>query len=216
MRIGLRLLALVCLLVPAAAYAQVDLDNRMFTDCGFTADPPAYDVTGPFCTSSAVMTPAGYVTTTTVRTGIHFPMNVFVGTVGPNTATTVVSTTTLPAGIRYLGQLHPAGGSAVCTTPPIGSNGGTITCSYATLPFAGPEGYGGTFDLEIDPSVPALTHLTITSNVTTGSADPNPANNGAVATIIASAASANVPALSGGMLALLASLLAAAGFFLRR
>src|SRR5262249_10768062 len=66
-----------------------------------------------------------------VTAGAAFSYTITVTNSGPDAATTVAWSDTLPAGTTFALLSFPPGWS--CTTPPAGS-GGTVTCSIATLP----------------------------------------------------------------------------------
>lgn len=94
---------------------------------------------------------------------------------GPDTATSVTLSDTLPGDQTFV-SLSPPGGWS-CTTPPVGG-GGTVTCSIATLA----AGASGAFTLTT--KVPAGTgaiDYTNTATVSTATPDPTPENDSASA-----------------------------------
>ena len=210
-------IAVAVVAAPARAQSGPDIDNRMFVACAFEANPnPSYTSNAPSCMSASASTPAGFTSTALVRSGVAFPLNVFVGNVSSTAATNVTIATTLAPQMRYLGQLHAGAAGVNCTTPATGSHGGTITCTIPTIaPNSTTDGYSGSFLIDFDPVVPDGTTVTIHSSASSSPADANPINNGAVATITAYAAR-NVPTLSEWMLGVLMLALMAAGVLVRR
>lgn len=95
---------------------------------------------------------------------------------GPNDATGVTLTDTLPAGTTFLSLVTDPGWS--CTTPPVGS-GGTVDCSLASLAFEGAAAI--TLTVAVDAG---LTPGTVIENTATAGAeegDPGEGNNDGIA-----------------------------------
>jgi uncharacterized repeat protein (TIGR01451 family)/fimbrial isopeptide formation D2 family protein len=95
---------------------------------------------------------------------------------GPNAATSVSLSDTLPAGTTFVSLSSPAGWS--CTTPAVGA-GGTVTCTNASLS-AGSAIF--TLAVAVAPSVTAGTALSNSATVSSLTTDPNPGNESATAT----------------------------------
>ncbi len=94
---------------------------------------------------------------------------------GPAAASGVQLKDTLPAGVRSLLILRPAGWS--CTTPPVLSSG-TITCRTASLA----SGASATFHFAVVNLEHRGGSLRDTATVSATTTDPNPANNHATIT----------------------------------
>ncbi|HVF59629.1 MAG TPA: DUF11 domain-containing protein [Thermoanaerobaculia bacterium] len=95
---------------------------------------------------------------------------------GPNDATGVTLTDTLPAGTTFLSLVTDPGWS--CITPPVGS-GGTVDCSLASLAFEGAAAI--TLTVAVDAG---LTPGTVIENTATAGAeegDPGEGNNDGIA-----------------------------------
>lgn len=140
--------------------------------------------------------------------GQNVTYTIVVANSGPSNATTVTLTDAIPAGSTFV-SLNQSGPVFSCTQPPAGGTG-TVNCSIATLVSGGST----TFTLVVQAGA-TTTALSNTANVTSVSADPNPANNTATtnATIIPLG---QVPALSPLLLAMLGAALAAAALMARR
>jgi uncharacterized repeat protein (TIGR01451 family) len=108
--------------------------------------------------------------TTTAGPGDSVTYTIVASNAGPNPATSVVVTDTLPASLLFQ-SITPAAGFT-CTTPAAGTTG-TITCTGGTIP----NGATATFTLvtTISPSATG----TVANGVTVGSAnsDPNSGNS---------------------------------------
>jgi uncharacterized repeat protein (TIGR01451 family) len=94
---------------------------------------------------------------------------------GPAAASGVQLTDTLPAGVRSLLILRPAGWS--CPAPPVFSSG-TITCTTASLA----SGASATFHFAVLNLEPRGGSLRDSATVSATTTDPNPANNQATIT----------------------------------
>jgi hypothetical protein len=94
---------------------------------------------------------------------------------GPAAASGVQLTDTLPAGVRSLLTLRPAGWS--CTTPPALSSG-TITCTTPSLA----SGASATFRFAVITLERRGGSLRDSATVSATTTDPNPANNQATIT----------------------------------
>lgn len=114
---------------------------------------------------------------TVVSVGARFTYALTVGNAGPSTATNVVVTDTLPAGVTLVSM------PSFC-----GQSGSTVTCTFTSLP---PSLTTTTIALEVSaPSTPAT--LTNTATVAATETDPNTANNSATVTTTVIVPSADV------------------------
>ena len=95
---------------------------------------------------------------------------------GPSTASTVAVTDTLPANATFL-ALSATTGSPVCTTPPVNSLGGTLTCTWASIT----SGNQQTATVVVRPLTGAVTVQNDVA-ITTTTAESNTGNNSATAT----------------------------------
>jgi uncharacterized repeat protein (TIGR01451 family) len=90
---------------------------------------------------------------------------------GPDAASGVVVTQSLPAQSQFLSLSVPAGAS--CTSPPVGQTG-TVACSFsASLA----SGWQATVTAVVKISAPRNTTVTSTASIGAAEADPNQANN---------------------------------------
>lgn len=96
---------------------------------------------------------------------------------GPDAATALVLTDTLPAGTTFSSLTSPAGWT--CSTPAVGAPG-TITCSAATLAAATNAAF--TLNVIVDAVTPGGAVLSNTTSIAASSGDPNLADNSATAT----------------------------------
>ena len=96
---------------------------------------------------------------------------------GPDAASALVLTDTLPANTVFASLTSPAGWS--CTTPAVGAPG-TVTCSAATLAAAANATF--TLNVTVVAGTPGGTLLSNTASVAAASGDPNLADNSATAT----------------------------------
>jgi len=112
-----------------------------------------------------------------VTAGANLTYTVTVNNLGPVAAVNASLGDPLPAGTTFVSLAPPAGWN--CTTPPVGS-GGTVTCTNAS--FA--NGASAVFPIivNVSPTVPDGTVLSNTATITSGTADPNQANQASVAT----------------------------------
>ena len=139
--------------------------------------------------------PPPYVTSGTVT------YTIVVTNGGPGSATNVVTTDVLPAGVTF-----------VSATPTQGSCNGTstVTCNLGTLA----NGATATISLQVTlSSTPGP--VSNTATVSGSTTDPNPANNSSTSTITTVPA-ANLPAASPMLLLLLAMALGTLGIFTQR
>ncbi|MEO7743178.1 MAG: IPTL-CTERM sorting domain-containing protein [Usitatibacter sp.] len=126
---------------------------------------------------------------------------------GPNTATNVVVTDTLPASVNVV-SITPSQGT--CSR-----SGAVITCSMGTIDI----GQSATIQVVVVPTATGLISNTVTATAT--QADTVPANNTAVQTTLivaaAAVAAAAIPTLSEwGMVILVLAVLAIGGYSRRR
>jgi len=105
-----------------------------------------------------------------VNAGSPLTYTITVSNAGPNTATNVVVTDALPAGVTFSSVTTSQGS---CTAPPVGGTG-TVTCSIGSLsPPTPPQ--QATITLVVRPTVGGT--ITNTAVVTSDEFDPNMANN---------------------------------------
>ncbi len=125
---------------------------------------------------------------------------------GPNTATNVVVTDTLPASVNVV-SITPSQGT--CSR-----NGAVITCSMGTIDI----GQSATITVVVVPTTAGSISNTVTATAT--QADTVPANNTAVQTTLilasAAAAAAAIPTLSEWGMVILVLAVLAIGWFSRR
>jgi uncharacterized repeat protein (TIGR01451 family) len=146
-----------------------------------------------------------------VEPGSSFTFAIAVTNEGPSTATDVVVTDPLPAGVGFVAATASAGGS--CTTPPVGSSG-TVTCTWA-----GATAVGQTHTVDIvvtAPADPAGGTLENTAVVSAATPDPDDANDSATAAVVVRASGLAIPTLGWPGALALAGLLALAGATLAR
>jgi uncharacterized repeat protein (TIGR01451 family) len=141
-----------------------------------TFDPDASDNTATTSTTVLAADSADLGVTKSTNTTAASPGTDIVYTIvltnnGPDDATTVVLTDTLPAQLQFRSITEPAGFD--CVTPAVGATG-TITCSAATLA----DGATATFTLTARVA-PGATSGTVTNSATATSAtgDANGGNN---------------------------------------
>lgn len=103
-----------------------------------------------------------------VLAGASFDYLVVVSNKGPDDATTVEVSDTLPAEALFAAIVAPAGWN--CTTPAVGSSG-TVTCTNATM-MVGSAVF--TITVTADPATAAGTIFANTATVTATSTDPAP------------------------------------------
>jgi uncharacterized repeat protein (TIGR01451 family) len=130
-------------------------------------------------------TPGGTITYTIVLTNA-----------GPSDAATVTLTDALPASTTFA-SLTAAGGFT-CSTPAPGANG-SVSCTAATL---APS--SNSFTLVVNVSASATGAIANAATVTAASSDPDAVNNTGTVSLMSTS---EIPALSPGMLLLLASAL---------
>lgn len=135
----------------------------------------AYFEVAAFATAGVSVTKTDLTDPAVAGTALGYTIEVVNG--GPDGAANVEMTDTLPAGTTFVSLAAAAGWS--CTTPAVGANG-TITCTIALLA----NGASATFNLvvAIDPAVASGTVLSNTAEVTTDTADANPADDTATTT----------------------------------
>jgi uncharacterized repeat protein (TIGR01451 family) len=170
-----------------------------------TYDPDPTDNTATVSTTvlaanSADLSVTKNTNTTVAAPGTDIVYTIVLTNAGPDDATTVVLTDTLPAQLQFRSITEPAGFD--CVTPAVGATG-TITCTAATLA----AGATATFTLTARVA-PGATSGTVTNSATVTSATGDPdsgdttGNAGAVTlgtsvadlSIVKNTASANAPA----------------------
>jgi large repetitive protein len=110
--------------------------------------------------------------TTTAAPGSTVVYTISTTNNGPNTATNVVVTDTLPASLRFQ-SIAPAA-TFTCTTPAVGSSG-TITCTGGPLA----NGATATFTLTTTIAPGATGSITNTASAGSNASDPNGSNSDA-------------------------------------
>ncbi|MEY2560375.1 MAG: hypothetical protein QOG51_790, partial [Verrucomicrobiota bacterium] len=95
---------------------------------------------------------------------------------GPDAADSATLTDTLPAGTTFVSLSSPSGWT--CSTPAVGS-GGTVTCTYPSLPITGGDIF--TLVVNIPSGTTAGTTFTNQATVSTSTFDPTDENNTASA-----------------------------------
>lgn len=100
---------------------------------------------------------------------------------GPDAATTVAVTGTLPAGTTFRSLTHPSGWT--CTVPPVGGGGG-FTCT--TPGFAAGAAETFTLELDVECDLPSGTVLTSSASIAARTDDPDASDNSATATVTVS------------------------------
>ncbi len=101
--------------------------------------------------------------------GINLTYTLTVTNAGPSNATTASLSDTLPAGTTFVSLASPGGWS--CTTPAVGS-GGTVSCSFASLPIG-----SSVFTLTVALAPTTTGVISNTATVSSATTDPNPAND---------------------------------------
>jgi uncharacterized repeat protein (TIGR01451 family) len=120
---------------------------------------------------------------------------------GPNAASNVVFTDTLPSSLLFQSITAPG---FVCTTPPVGTTG-TVSCTAASLA----DGGTAAFTLVTTAASGTTGNINNTAGVSSATSDPNSGNSSFAAPAVAAPVTAAVPALSTWALLLLAAILGA-------
>jgi len=194
------------IVVQIAPTAPVGPSSNTATVSSSTSDPTPGNNSSTAVTTIALATADLSITKTPAPgpygTGQPLTYTIVVTNGGPNTATSVTVTDTLPAGTS-LQSSTPSGACSGTTT---------VTCNAGTLV----NGATATFTLTITlPSTPGpITNTAVVSNSAT-TVDPNLGNNTATSTITVIPA-ANIPMISPLSLLLLCIALAVAGAFVQR
>lgn len=120
-----------------------------------------------------------------VTAGSDLTYTIAVTNSGASAATGAALSDTLPANVTFVSEAQNTGPAASCSTPAVGSSGGTITCTWASLP----AGASATFTVIVHVPGNATGSVTNTANVSSTTGDTNTANDSSTttATIIASA-----------------------------
>jgi uncharacterized repeat protein (TIGR01451 family) len=111
--------------------------------------------------------------TTTAPEGSTFSYTITMTNNGPDAATNVEMTDTLPSSLLFRSITEPAGFD--CTTPAVGTSG-TITCTAATLANGASAAF--TLVVEVDASTGTITN---TASASSDATDPNGGNSGGTA-----------------------------------
>jgi uncharacterized repeat protein (TIGR01451 family) len=173
--------------VPFTVVAQVDpslnagpdgIIQQTFTIGSATTDPDLPDnsmqVDTSYITPDADLSVTNVDSPDPVVSGGVITYTQIVTNNGPDTASDVVLTQTLPATLTFTSIAAPAG--FACTTPAVGSSG-TITCSTASMA----SGATGTFVLVTSVAAASGT-VSLTVSVDGDTFDPDPLDNSATAT----------------------------------
>jgi uncharacterized repeat protein (TIGR01451 family) len=105
--------------------------------------------------------------------GEEFQYSVSVSDIGPSTATAVVLTNTLPAGVSFVSALAGSWGTPVYDT-------GVLTLSIASLT----PGTTATMTINVTPTATPGTVITDSAAATAQQTDPNPASSSAILPIV--------------------------------
>ncbi|HEX7833769.1 MAG TPA: DUF11 domain-containing protein, partial [Thermoanaerobaculia bacterium] len=125
-------------------------------------------------------------TATSAPIGSTFSYTIVVTNNGPDAATSVVMTDTLPASLLFRSITQPS--PFTCTTPAVGATG-TITCTAASLA----NGASRTFTLVVEVASGATGSIVNSASVTSAATDGNSGNSGSNATgVTAAPASADI------------------------
>jgi uncharacterized repeat protein (TIGR01451 family) len=150
-----------------------------------TPDNQATVFTNVIAPDSADLSIAKTTATTNAPAGSTFAYTITVSNAGPNAASNVVVTDTLPAQLTFQSITTPAG--FTCTTPALGSTG-TITCNGATLA----NGASAQFTLTVRSNATSGTAVN-NASVSSATGDANNAGNSAAAPgVVLGPASADV------------------------
>ena len=96
--------------------------------------------------------------------------------ISPTAATNPAFTQVVPAGTTFVSMTPPAGWS--CTTPAVGTSGGTITCTADSASLAGNTSSGAfTLVLATSSTLAEGATITETASVSMTEVDPSPSNN---------------------------------------
>jgi uncharacterized repeat protein (TIGR01451 family) len=128
--------------------------------------------------------------TTNAAPGAAVAYTIVVTNHGPDTATSVTMTDTLPATLLFQSIVSPAGYS--CTTPAIG-NTGTVTCTGSSLA----NGATATFTLNVTSVSNANGSIANTASVSGTPSDPSSGNNAQTSSFTAGSADLGLTGSSG-------------------
>ncbi len=106
-----------------------------------------------------------------VTAGTDLTYTITVNNAGPDSASSVSVSDTLPAGTTFASLTSPGGWS--CTTPAVGA-AGTVTCTNASMAVGSAV---FTLTVGVSPNAGAGATLSNTATVTAATVDPNGANN---------------------------------------
>jgi uncharacterized repeat protein (TIGR01451 family) len=159
----------------AADYPESEL-NTISSALRFSDRDPvvAYLTTSSLDTADVAVTKVD--TTDPVVAGTTLTYTITVTNNGPDAASTVSWSDTLPAGTTHSGLTAPGGWS--CTTPAVGT-AGTISCSNASMSVGNAV---FTLVVNVDPTVAVGTGISNTATVTAATDDGDTGNNSATAT----------------------------------
>jgi uncharacterized repeat protein (TIGR01451 family) len=125
-------------------------------------------------------------TATSAPIGSTFSYTIVVTNNGPDAATSVVMTDTLPSSLLFRSITQPS--PFTCTTPAVGATG-TITCTAATLA----NGASRTFTLVVEVAAGASGSIVNSGSVTSAATDGNSGNSGSNSSgVTAAPASADI------------------------
>jgi uncharacterized repeat protein (TIGR01451 family) len=166
-------------------YVQTDFE--IHSDNGDPALPNEVDVITQFLTPDADLSATNTDTPDPVAPGGTITYTQTITNNGPDTATTVTFSETLPASVAFVSFTQNSGPTFNCTTPAVGANG-AITCTAPSLA----TGATATFTLVIN-DVNTTSTLGNTVVVDSATNDPDGLDNTATAsTTIIAAASADL------------------------
>lgn len=131
-------------------------------------------VTTIVAAASADLTITKTTNATFAPAGSQFHYTISLHNNGPDAASNVVMTDTLPSSLLFRSITQPAGFS--CTTPPIGATG-TITCNSATMA----NNATATFTLTVEVATGATGTIVNNAGVSSATNDPVSGNSGASA-----------------------------------
>lgn len=135
-------------------------------------------VTTIVAAASADLTITKTTTATSAPVGSQFAYTITLHNNGPDAATSVVMTDTLPTSLLFRSITQPAG--FTCTTPAVGTTG-TITCNAAT--FA--NNVTATFTLTVEVAPGATGTIVNSAGVSSATNDPASGNSGSSAGAVA-------------------------------
>jgi uncharacterized repeat protein (TIGR01451 family) len=148
-----------------------------------------YDTVTDACPASSVDLAVVKTAPATVATDTNLTYTIAIGNNGPDSATNVTVTDTIPANTIFESATGPAGFALIT---PIAGNTGTVTATIASLPV----GAAGNLTIVVHvlpaPSPPVGTVLSNTAGISSGSPDSNANNDSSTVTTTIVAASSDL------------------------